>query len=202
MLAHRKSGIAESFCKSILRSLTHLPPGAAKKLLRAYNIHPALDDTLALRSILNFATDIGYLAPAVSLAQGWPGTAYLYHFNEPNPWDGGWKGDATHVLDVAFLFQNYNEFLPPPQREAAVRFAGDVIRFANGEAPWPAFEAGRQGAMVYGPSQEACRASFVPYTEGIAGQRCGRRTTIFELMEEFSLDELAACWGDFLAGGT
>lgn len=200
MLAHRKAGIAKSFCQSILRTLAHRPPWIVEKLLCAYHITTSQPDTLALRSILNFATDIGFLAPAKSLAQGWPGKAYLYHFNEPNPWDGEWKGDATHVLDVAFLFQNYNEFLPPPQREASERFAGDVVRFVNGEAPWAAFEAGREGAMVYGPSREECCASVVPYTGGMAGQSCGRQSTIFELAEVISLDELGACWGDFLAG--
>ena len=52
------------------------------------------------------------------------------------------EGDTTHVLDVAFLFQNFNEFLPPAQKNVAVRFARCFIKFVNGEAPWATFETG------------------------------------------------------------
>lgn len=37
--------------------------------------------------------------------------AYVFHFNEPNPWEGRFKGVAGHLTDTAFLFQNYEEYL-------------------------------------------------------------------------------------------
>jgi carboxylesterase type B len=199
MLAHRKVGIAQSFSKSIKKSLAHRPLHA-KTLLQAYGITPNLPDQIALHSILAFGTDIEFFAPAISLAKGWRGNAYVYHFNEPNPWDGEWKGEATHILDVAFLFQNYNEFLPPSQKDMAVKFASDFIQFVNGEAPWAVFETDNQGAMVYGPSLERISAVWSSYVEGKPKQQSGRTSTIFKLGEGIPLDELSAAWGDFLAG--
>lgn len=54
--------------------------------------------------VLRFATGISFLAPAMAFASGWPrpSNACMYHFNEPNPWDGPFKGEATQFLDVAF----------------------------------------------------------------------------------------------------
>jgi carboxylesterase type B len=199
MLGSRRVGIARFFRKSIEKSFAH-HPSSAEKLFQAYGITSDLPDDIAIRSIFTFATDIGFLAPAVSLARGWPGKAYVYHFNEPNPWDGEWKGDATHVLDVAFLFQNFNEFLPPAQKDVALIFARDYIRFVNGGTPWPTFESGNQGAMVYGPSLERSSAAFMSYAGGNPEESCGRRSTIFKLGEDIPFDELATAWGDFLAG--
>lgn len=60
--------------------------------------------------------------------------AFLCRFNCPNPWDGAWKGHATHILDLAFLLLNYNQYLSKGQQQAAERFADDVIACARGPA--------------------------------------------------------------------
>jgi hypothetical protein len=198
MIISRKSGIAESFSKSISASLLQFP-STAEALLVAYNITPNMADTAALRNILYFATDIGFMAPALTFAQGWSGRSYLYHFNEANPWEGSWKGESSHILDVAFLFQNYNEFLSPAQKAVAVKFARDVIMFVNGMPPFPAFEVGREGAQTYGPSRdntsEACE-----YVQGLCEGALESKSTILQLADEVGLDQLAAAWANFLTG--
>ncbi|KAL4865049.1 hypothetical protein BDV12DRAFT_200513 [Aspergillus spectabilis] len=84
------------------------------------------------------------------------GQAFIYQFNEPNTWDGPWKGHANHILDVAYLFQNFNEHLSEAQRAAAVQSAKNVIAFCNGNPPWAAFrwEVGDQYSRVYGGRDE------------------------------------------------
>jgi hypothetical protein len=196
MLGDRTNEIAKSFCASLEKSLASHPSGT-EKLCHAYHITPSLSDPVALRNILQFATDIKFFAPTISFAEGWLGKAYLYHFNEPNPWEGAWKGESTHILDVAFLFQNYGEFLEPAQKEVSVRFAEDFIKFVNGKCEWASFEDGKKGAQVYGPSRDGISSEYV---EGVASERSGRKKTIFELAEEFGLDELSAVWDNFFLG--
>lgn len=88
-----------------ISSLISLPLSQAAKILSAYGITPNTPDTPALRAILRFATDIGFLAPTISLANGWSGAAYVYHFNEPNPWDGPWKAKRTTYWTSRFSFK-------------------------------------------------------------------------------------------------
>ncbi|KAH7336031.1 carboxylesterase-like protein [Rhexocercosporidium sp. MPI-PUGE-AT-0058] len=195
MLGPKTVSIAKGFCSSIGKTLADYP-AAAEKLRHAYQITPDLADDVALRNVLQFSTDIGFYATALAFAQGWPGKARVYHFNEPNPWEGPWKGEAGHVLDIAFLFQNYNEHLEPEQKAVAVKFAEDVIKFANGACDWKAFNEG-EGARIYGPSRDGICGEYV---EGIAQDGSGRKNIIFELAEEIGLEPLSAAWGNFLTG--
>lgn len=169
-------------------------------MLSTYGITPDLSDDVALRLILTFATEISFYVPVLAFATGWPGDAYVYHFNEPNPWEGRWKGESTHVLDIAFLFQNYNEFLNPLQKEVAVKLASDFIRFISGNAPWAAFEMATREVMPYGPSTKPGSSIFSPHIKENTEQKSGRRSTIHQLGEDVPLDELLDAWGNFVSG--
>lgn len=196
MLGSRLANIASSFIYSLNSSI----PYHAAKILSAYSITPSTPSLPALHAILRFATDIAFLAPTISLANGWPGAAYVYHFNEPNPWDGPWKDEAGHVLDVAFLFQNFSEFLAEKQKESARAFAADFICFVNGKAPWQEWARGK-GARVYGPSYGAgVKGGWAAYVEDRPTAESGRESTILQLAEEISLDEMVAAWNAFLQG--
>jgi carboxylesterase type B len=192
MLGPRVAGVAKTFCDSINKTLGD----KGKKVLEAYEITPDLSDKEGLYKVLKFSTDISFFAPIIALAQGWPGKAYVYHFNEPNPWDGKWKGEASHVLDVAYLFQNFNEFLDEAQRQVAVQFAGDFIKFMDGKTEWPTFGT-KEGAQVYGPSGKGFTSEYV---EGVTAENSGRRAAIYDLADDISLDALAGAWSAFFTG--
>lgn len=196
MLGPRTIGIGKTFCGSIEKTLA-AQPGAAEKLRDAYKITPDLEDLIALRNVLQFATDIGFFATGVTWARGWPGKAWMYHFNEPNPWDGEWKGESGHVLDIAYLFQNYEEHLTQAQKNVGKQYTGDFISFINGKTRWPAFGDEKEGAMTYGPSTEG---RCWEYVESITSEKSGRKNTIFELAESVGIEELSAAWGNFLSG--
>ncbi|CZR65553.1 related to carboxylesterase [Phialocephala subalpina] len=124
MLHPRKAGCRAAFTTSIQKSL----PDAGDSVLQAYNIRSDISDDEAFLGILNFANDIAFHAPTLTFAKGWLGKKFAYYFDEPNPWDGPWKGGrATHVLDVAYIFQNYNEFLDDEQKVVAERFAESLL---------------------------------------------------------------------------
>jgi carboxylesterase type B len=150
-----------------------------------------------MTAIISLATDIAYYAPAVSFARSFQGKTSYYHFNEPNPWNGIFKGQSTHLLDAAFLFQNFNEHLPVQAQDVAKSLASDFIRFANGVTPWPEFTAKNGEVRAYGPS--TIRAAENIDRNGWGN---GRRETLFKLAEEgvVDLDQLSVAWNLFVAG--
>jgi carboxylesterase type B len=194
-LNERKTGIAAAFCTSLTKNLTN--PTASEAVLQAYGINPSTPDDEAFKAIIEYATDIVYYAPALAFAQSWPGKAYYYHFNEPNPFDGQFRGQATHMLDAAYLFQNYNEKLSPESREVAISLATDFIKFANGSAPWKEYSKEKGAAKSFD--------SNCPTGLGLVesnGWNNGRRETLFKLKEtgQVDIDELSVSWDKFLAG--
>lgn len=214
-MAHLKPGIRQNFSASIRSSLS-ATPRVAESLLESYGFtSPALadpteDDEGAFMNFLNFVNDIGYYGGTTSFARGWPNSTesklksdskiFTFFFNEPNPWPGPYQGLATHVLDVVFLFQNYNDKLPPKQRAAAEGFGLDLMRFVAGQTPWEANQPGHRSAKVFGPST---RDGTTPTTKLIADSESpesGRRMAILELGKEVGFDKLAEAFGRFRTG--
>ncbi|ORY15879.1 carboxylesteras-like protein [Clohesyomyces aquaticus] len=194
-LAPRKAGIAAAFCASLTKNISH--PGAAEAVLAAYHITPETSDDTAMGAILSFVNDIAYYAPAVAYARVWPGKTFYYQFNEPNPWEGPAKGLANHVLDAAFLFQNYNKKLSPEARKVAFSMAKDFVQFANEMAPWNEFNDAKGNARTYGPSASSITGMAENFAWG-----SGRNDAVFKLKEKgkVDLDELSLAWDKFLAG--
>lgn len=193
-LAERKSGIASALQTSLANNIG---ASSASAVLVAYNISASSSDDVAMQSIIDLATDIAYYAPALTFARSWPGKTYYYHFNEPNPWDGTFKGCSTHMLDAAFLFQNFNEKLGENEKQVAIALARDFVAFANGVKPWNEFDATKGNAKAFGPSS----ASVFSLIEG-NGRGHGRRETLFKLQKEgkLDLDALSVAWDLFIAG--
>jgi carboxylesterase type B len=190
-LLPRKTGIGPAFRESLKKSFSARPP-SAEAILLSYELKDSDDDDTALLKILRFGSDICFFAPAVQMATAFPGRSYLYHFNEPNPWDGAFKGHATHVLDIAFLMQNYREFLSDEQGAGAVQFAKDVIAFANGERPWQEFRNASDGAAIYASGKRT-------FVEASKSPQTGRSQMIFELSKGAGgLDTLLDAWETFL----
>jgi len=196
-IGHRKSGIARAFCSHMQRVFS--TAAHTDKLLQAYGITPELDDDTGFIKVLEVANDVGFYTPTVAYAEGLAGKGgvktYMYRFNEPNPWPGAWQGQSTHILDIAFLFQNFNDYLDPAQKELAEGFAEDVFRFVHGKEPWQAWESGKRAAKVLGPQGKTEIAEDVP-------EKVGRRKVLFEIAEEVvgGMDHLAEAFNSFLRG--
>jgi hypothetical protein len=192
-LAQRKVGIASALEISLHGNL---PAAAAKAVLQAYGISSATDDDEAMELVLDLATDIAYVAPAVAYARSFS-KAYYYQFNELNPWDGPLKGYSTHMLDAAFLFQNFNEHMSSEMQEVARGLAIDFLKFANGATPWVEYMEGKEEVRVYGPSDKIAMG-----IENDNGWGKGRRDLLWKLSEEgkIDLDEMSVAWHMFVAG--
>jgi carboxylesterase type B len=188
----------DKFIQSAYSTLSSISQqGVAKELLLAYDITPATSDKDALLSILRFASEISFYAPARAFAQGWPQKFFLYHFNEGIPWEGRFKGEAGHILDVAYLFQNYNEHLNEEQIKVARAYAEDFIKFVNGEDPWPQVKGGDMAARVYGPSSEGISTKFV---ENGNPEEVGRNERVLKLGGLIGFDNILAVFQNFFQG--
>lgn len=200
--------LVKSFIETVHRVLKpfRYSESAINTLLSTYSMTEAsladLSDEESLRRILDWGHDIAFLAPTVALAREWAAcrnAAYVYRFNETNPWDGPWKGRSTHILDVAYLLLNFTEKLSDAQIGVAKSFAGDFIKFVNGQQPWQPITASQEGVRVYGPSNENRTAS---HESGLFGGDTGRSDKLFIVLKEtgITLDHMGKLWNTFLAG--
>lgn len=180
----------------------------APKIVSAYSLNTSIPSNTpeSTKSILEFGHDVCFALAARSFTRAWsaPGTeALLYRFNCPNPWDGPWKGVATHIQDIVFMLLNYRESLAPGQRKSAERFAQDIIAFvAGGKTPWKGYRSGvDEGSMVYFAPMEGEEDE-----SGFVGDekpgRTGRRDVLLRLGEERGQvwDRIMDAWQMFMAG--
>lgn len=186
-----KNDCARKFSSAVKKVLgSH--PQEQQRILAAYKITETTPDEEAIFSVLQFISDIIFHAPVLAFASGWMGNAYVYHFNEGNPWHGPWEGRANHILDVAYLFQNFSEHLSPEQNRVCAAFAEDFFKFCHGVAPWPTVTPGevRAGfsARVYGPSHQGATTRV---TTQAFGEESRRRSVLFDCASTVSLDQLA-----------
>ena len=195
-----KTNTTKKFVAAVHKVLASHPE-EEKRILYAYGVAEDTPDDEALSSIFTFITDVAFNAPTLSFARGWKGNAYVYYFNEGNPWEGPWKGRANHILDTLYIFQNFREFMDPGQEAVGVAFAEDFFKFCHGLAPWPAITPGQinngLSARVYGYSERGLSTSVV---SGPFGGESQRRSVLFDCATGVSLDDLANILGEILSG--
>ncbi|PGH05139.1 hypothetical protein AJ79_06887 [Helicocarpus griseus UAMH5409] len=202
-----KETLNSRFANAVLTTLTGDNEATAKSLLQDYAIptaskkHSTLTDD-CLYPILKFCTDLLFLAPLDAIAANWPGRSSVYLFNQPNPWVGPNKGKPSHVLDIAFLFQNYTEHMTVQQREVGVAFAKDLIGFCHGNGLGNVTGLYRSGnetkkVRVYGDSSKG-----ITVNDGIDmfSEESGVKDTIVKYESAVGLDKIMQAWGKFLSG--
>ncbi|KAL2863394.1 putative carboxylesterase [Aspergillus lucknowensis] len=195
-----KNECAKKFVKAV-KTVFPSQTAESQQILESYGLaDPSSNDDDAYPAVLDFINDIVFFTPVLTFAQGWKGPAYVYYFNETNPWDGPWKGQTNHILDLAYLFQNFRETLSPAQQAVATAFAEDFFKFCHGQAPWPAISKGTVTdgftARVYGPSSEG---SFIGTVAQAHGLQSKRRPNFYDLTDRISPDELAKVFNVFMS---
>lgn len=138
-----------------------------------------MPDEESLLSIAQAITDVGYYALSVKYAESFPGDSVLGHFNEPNPWDGVHAGRANHILDIAYLFGNYEERYGPQNKLVARSLAEDVLSFVYGVNDLPVFGVEKK-VVVYGPGSDGVSRQILRWDD----RAVMRDGTVFELAKE------------------
>ncbi|OKL57800.1 hypothetical protein UA08_07259 [Talaromyces atroroseus] len=201
-LPNQAKNAAPRFISALTNALSSHPAEVTSNLLASYSLSPTTPDEEAFSRILEFTNDILFYAPVLAYASGWPedGNVYVYYFNETNPFDGPFKGQSTHILDVAYFYQNFNDHLTTEQQAVARAFAEDILRFVAGEAPWEPCKDLGDGfrARVFGPSSEKQVKKLV---KDIYGGDSQRRGVLPRLLDETDVkwDELTGVFFAFLA---
>jgi carboxylesterase type B len=186
-----------------LRATLSAYPSEAESLLSLYSFSSATDEEASFLQFLQLVADVSFHLGTLAFAKGFSAAGVptnIFCFNEPNPWPGLFQGKATHVLDVVFLFQNYNDKLPKGQREAAEAMGLDFARFVSGQKPWEVFEDkdGERCAKAYGPSEGEVKGVVVK--DVVKGSDTGRKPEVVEIADKVGWDLLASVFVDFLTG--
>ncbi|TVY82959.1 Lipase, partial [Lachnellula suecica] len=115
---------------SIALSLTD---AESEKVLYAYNLYGEPDAKRLYKGLMELGSELRFFLPGVEMRKGWGRKGFRYHFHQPNPVSGKWKGYASHELDLAYLLGDYNAFLPKGDCRLAKEMAGFWVGFAYGE---------------------------------------------------------------------
>ncbi|KAH7317230.1 Alpha/Beta hydrolase protein [Rhexocercosporidium sp. MPI-PUGE-AT-0058] len=189
----RGSNVAQQLSDSLNRALLGYEP-AISALLDDYGISNAVNNGSAYHTVSHLANDLSFYLPCDVFAQFFPGRRYIYHLNEPNLLDGPFKGETAHIVDVTFLFKNFDEFLPTRTMAVAQAFSDNIIKFISGEVPWEASSGENRVALVYGND------AGVGQLRKDEPESVSRRATIFRYQELIGFDALLNAVSDFLAG--
>lgn len=192
-LEHRKCHIADTFARHLTTSLPRCAESVIATLLSGYHVTKENTDEGAFEGVLHLANDIMFEAPTLAIARSWSrapetGSAYVYQFNQPNPWPGRWEGQPSHVIDLTLLLQNYIDFLPSECKEVGREYATKLLQFVSGMAPWQAFD---------GPTRENDDGFKLKSFGNV--NRDGRKH-IGPLMKELGGDRLLEILEVFIAG--
>lgn len=207
-LAHRIDNLAALLKKHLEAAFSGADTDVAKAaaVVEGYGIDRAGHYRLP---VIQFINDISFAEAARATARAWAlagprlGTkAYLTHFNLPNPWDGTWKGHATHALDVVTLLGNYNEFLGEGQRACAEKMALDLLALAHGAEPFPPYSGTQDGesTVYYAGVDSKEDGSYVAVESDES--KTGRRNVLANVAagDPRVLDKLLGVFGQLLQG--
>lgn len=206
-LADRTDVLPKTLVESLEAQLGPLDARFTPAMVSGYGLDASTrsNSPKTTRAVLNVGNDIHFALPALALAKIWSrstvqGTqAFLYHFNCPNPWDGPWEGEASHILDIAFALQNYNEQLSPGQRQCAERFGKDIVRFVSGQDVWDEYRMeAKPTSMIYSASVDGDGEEDSHLVRDEDSASTGRRTIIQGLGEETVHDKVLHAWQAFM----
>jgi hypothetical protein len=209
-LAGRKDDLAVSLETSLNATLKiDSAPTVIKSILSLYGLDSPgnMDSHAKLVAVLRFLNDICFAQGARATALAWSlarethdTASFLCHFNCPNPWSGPWEGYGTHALDSAFMLGNFNDHLSEGQRSCANKMALNMIKFVNGEDPFPSFA--KDGIeMVYDADADG-KVDKCASVSATTAANTGRRATLEGLVRakpEY-LDQLLGALGLVLQG--
>lgn len=116
----------------------YLTDAETKRLLTAYELDESSSPERKEDMLRILVSELRFYLPTRMVYKGWQSTspprlASRYHFHVPNPFEGIWKGLASHELDVAYLLQNFNGLLDESNRKIAEEIADHFIGYANSE---------------------------------------------------------------------
>lgn len=224
VFSHRPDNLHETLVKSLAAVFGADSDALVTPVTKAYGIDPSAwpqggdkkPDQKDKLPVIHFINDVLFAQGAKAAARAWSAAAaannnteqkaFLWHFNLPNPWDGPWKGHASHALDIVVLLGTYNAFLGPGQKACAEKLADDFLSLAHDQAPFPPLQSGDEAAKVYYAAVDGQEdeSKVVVLGQGAEASQATRRRAVLEEVAAGNpevLDKFLAAFGLFMQGG-
>jgi len=132
---------------------------SATHLLNTFGISTSNTRQQAIDSAVKFFTVNAFVRPAIDYTKHWPDSskAYLFAFNQGNPFPGPFQGKATHTVDALYQFRNVRHLLPTQaDKDIGDDFAMALVDFAHGIENIPPFGKDEK-LKVWGPEGKSGR---------------------------------------------
>ncbi|KAL2837811.1 Alpha/Beta hydrolase protein [Aspergillus pseudodeflectus] len=117
------------------------------------------------QGLVQLVSDVRFYMPIVLVEEAISSDANVrtYHFHEPNPFDGIFKGHATHVLDVAYALQTYENLLPKESRAVSHRMGDYLLDLAYGKLDSPSDKESRRTTVLFDTDHQERTISTTEY---------------------------------------
>jgi len=106
-----------------------------------------------------FLTVVIFHFPSLRIAETFGGKAYLYHFEEPSPYEGPTFGLPVHGQCAVFVYNNDRKFWPESGQRVSLEMMKKWTGFAYGKELWELYAAEKR-FMRLGPEGECSLRSF------------------------------------------
>ncbi|KAH7390379.1 Alpha/Beta hydrolase protein [Cadophora sp. MPI-SDFR-AT-0126] len=134
-----------------------------KSLLDSYGLSGNLRSEQQYAGLQQLCSDLRFYFPVLNTVEGWEREkCFRYHFHQPNPIQGTFKGLASHELDVAYLLQNFSG-LDGEHEKLGREMATEWIHFTHGHG-WDRAN-GQNEVLVIGPNEKLSWCSEREYDE-------------------------------------
>lgn len=139
---------------------TELPPELVTELYEGFGFTKERQSADSFRKafrllvgnvLFNYPT-LG-IAEASTKSKTWTDHVFLYHFEEPSPFQGPTQGLSYHGLCAMLLHLNELDQCPEPTKKVSLYAAQVWAKFAHGEQPWEPYSQ-RKRFMRFGPGGE------------------------------------------------
>ncbi|KAJ5647320.1 hypothetical protein N7490_003692 [Penicillium lividum] len=99
------------------------------------------------------------IAEASRKSDSWKNNVFMYHWEEPSPFEGPTRGMSYHGLCALLLHLNELDACPPATRDVSMEAARVWAAFAHGQQPWEAYSTGGR-FMRFGPEGKTGLTTF------------------------------------------
>ncbi|KAI5296017.1 hypothetical protein KEM52_006068 [Ascosphaera acerosa] len=140
--------------------------------------------------LVQFITDVRFYWPVARTLDAASADAklHVYHFNQPNPFDGPAKGLASHELDLALLLLNYSSEVDATTRKTSELLATHIVEFtygllSEGRSSAVVFDAGTRRIVEHEAYDEAERGRALAVLRQIGPAKCFHALELFQFGE-------------------
>lgn len=106
-----------------------------------------------------FVSVVMFHYPSIAITEAFGPNAYLYHFEEPSPYDGPTHGLPVHGQCAVYVYNSEREAWPKSARTTAAEMVKLFTTFAYAQKPWESYSVSKK-FQQFGPDGECGMVGF------------------------------------------